>query len=307
MPPLIPINFRFNTVPWRRVLNWVGLGLGFAGIIFIILKFRDYDWKIDFTSVPASTWFTFFLMALVYFGACFLLGFAWHNILLFLELRVRRVWSIRTYGISQLAKYVPGNIFQFASRQAIGVADGLPGAPLAKSIFWELLLLASCGLLFGVLVLPGLWKPFPQLISIVIFLAVGFGYFLLMYFKVNHRIGISIGLYLAFLVISGFVFLFIANQVAGYSWLDTGLAVLVIGAYVFAWLVGLITPGAPAGAGVREVLLFLLLKGVLSEQDLLMVIVLTRMATILGDFLFFLFAMMVDKNNLMDPIQGGST
>jgi uncharacterized membrane protein YbhN (UPF0104 family) len=307
MPALIPTKFSLNTVPWRRVLNWVGLGLGFAGILFIILKFRDYGWKIDFTALPASTWFTLFFMALIYFGACFLLGFAWHNILLFLELRVRRVWSIRTYGVSQLAKYVPGNIFQFASRQAIGVADGLPGAPLAKSIFWELLLLASCGVLFGALVLPAFWKPFPQSISIVVFLAVGFGYFLLMYFKLNHRIGISIGLYLAFLVISGFVFLFIASQVAGYRWNDTGLAVFVIGAYVFAWLVGLITPGAPAGAGIREVLLFLLLKGVFSEQDLLMVIVLTRVATILGDLLFFLFSMMLDKNKIVGPLQEGST
>jgi hypothetical protein len=306
MPALIPDRFMKNSETWRKVLNWAGLGLGFAGIIFIILKFRDYGWRIDFTSLPATIWLSLYIIALVYFGACFLLAFAWHNILFFLNLRVRWTWSIRTYGVSQLAKYIPGNIFQFASRQAMGVADGLPGALLAKSIFWELLLLASCGAIFGVLVLPSFWKPFSQLIAIIVFFAVGFGYFLLVYFKINRWIGRSIGLYMAFLIISGFVFLFIANQVAGYNWNDAGIAVSAIGAYVFAWLIGLITPGAPAGAGIREVVLFLFLKGVFSEQDLLMVIVLTRVATILGDFLFFLFAMIMKKNKRKDPIQEGS-
>ena len=290
----------FSSIPketGRKILNFAGLGLGFAGIIFIILKFRDYGWKIDFGAIPASTWWILLFMALVYFGACFLLAFAWHNILLFLGLRVNRAWSVRTYGISQLAKYVPGNIFQFASRQAIGVADGLPGVPLAKSIFWELLLLASTGALFAVLALPLFWKPITQLLGILVFLIFAVGFLLALYLKKNRRIGIAAFFYLVFLMVSGVVFLLIANSLGTLSLNKPAVYLGILGAYIFAWLVGLITPGAPAGAGIREAVLFLLLKGIIAQQDLLLAIILTRIASILGDTFFYFFALWIKKSN----------
>jgi glycosyltransferase 2 family protein len=282
-----------NSIKGRKILNWVGLGLGIAGIVFIVLKFKEYDLKIDFSSLSPSTWLIIFSMVLVYFSSCFLLAFAWHNILLYLNLRVQPAWSIRTYGISQLAKYIPGNIFQFASRQAIGVSEGLPGIPLAKSIFWELLLIASSGVLFGVLILPMVWRQVSQILSIALFLASGCAYFFIMYKKVNRWIGLSVGYYLAFLCISGCIFLVIARTISVDLLNDPRIFLIIGGAYVFAWLVGLITPGAPAGAGVREAVIFLLLFQVLSQQDLLLAIILTRVVTILGDVFFYLFALVM--------------
>ena len=41
-----------------------------------------------------------------------------------LDIRVRRVWAIRTFGVAQFAKYVPGNVIHLASRQALGLRMG---------------------------------------------------------------------------------------------------------------------------------------------------------------------------------------
>ena len=65
-------------------------------------------------------------------------------------------------------------------------------------------------------------------------------------------------------------------------WLPLG------GAYVLAWLVGLVTPGAPAGVGIRELVLLFVLKGVIPETDLLLAVVMGRVVTIFGDVLYFL-------------------
>jgi uncharacterized membrane protein YbhN (UPF0104 family) len=64
----------------------------------------------------------------------------------------------------------------------------------------------------------------------------------------------------------------------------------ICSACVIAWLAGAITPGAPAGIGIREVVMFTLLQTVAAESDLLLAIVLNRAITAGGDTLFYLFA-----------------
>ena len=59
------------------------------------------------------------------------------------------------------------------------------------------------------------------------------------------------------------------------------------GAYTAAWLAGFVTPGAPAGLGVRELVLVFLLDGHAAEPDLLPAVVLSRVVTVLGDTFFF--------------------
>lgn len=65
------------------------------------------------------------------------------------------------------------------------------------------------------------------------------------------------------------------------------------GVYVLAWLAGLVTPGAPAGVGVRELVLLFLLKGIVAEADLLLAVVLGRVVTVVGDFGFFVFGNLI--------------
>jgi uncharacterized membrane protein YbhN (UPF0104 family) len=66
---------------------------------------------------------------------------------------------------------------------------------------------------------------------------------------------------------------------------------LSCGAFVIAWLAGLVTPVAPAGIGVREFVLLFLLKGLVLESDLLVTVLLSRVVTVAGDVLFFLAAL----------------
>jgi uncharacterized membrane protein YbhN (UPF0104 family) len=82
-----------------------------------------------------------------------------------------------------------------------------------------------------------------------------------------------------------------STTISGVKWLA------VCGAYVVAWLIGLITPGAPAGVGVRELVLLFLLKDTITEAELVLVVLLGRTVTVTGDLLAFVFATLMSSDS----------
>jgi uncharacterized membrane protein YbhN (UPF0104 family) len=102
--------------------------------------------------------------------------------------------------------------------------------------------------------------------------------------------------YLAYMVLSGLLFvgtLVLQGSEAPISMPWSTLA----GAYVAAWLAGLVTPGAPAGLGVREMLILVLLAGKVPDGALLVAVLLTRILSILADVLCFLAAFILRQRS----------
>jgi glycosyltransferase 2 family protein len=96
-----------------------------------------------------------------------------------------------------------------------------------------------------------------------------------------------------FLLISGTVFVSLLGVIAGGEEMATQHWLAIGGAYVVAWLAGLVTPGAPAGVGIREMVLLFLLKGLVIDTDLLLAVLLGRLVTVSGDLVFFLGASLI--------------
>jgi hypothetical protein len=274
----------------RRSLHAAGAILSIGGVAFVALRLNDYAAQVDLTRFDAASCTALVALAALYGAAGVLLALAWWHLLDFFGAQVSRRWAVRTYGVSQLAKYVPGNIFHFASRQALGLAAGLPGWELAKTVPWELGVIAATGALFGVVLLPLLWPGLPVSLAIAIFAVVlcvvGAG--------VRHWIGPpvarALGWHVAFLMLSGLVFVGTLAVVLPRDVLETAPLPVFCAAYVIAWLAGLVTPGAPAGLGVRELVLLYLLSGRVAEANLLLAIALGRVVTVSGDIGFFTWA-----------------
>ena len=272
----------------RRTLHWVGSALALLGITFVALRLHDYGVALDFSRFDTAGWSAVVGLALLYGLANLMLALAWWNLLEQFNARASRRWAIKTYGISQLARYVPGNIFHLAGRQAMGMAAGVPGWALAKSSVWEIGLISIAGAMFGLLALPLLIPSLPVAISAGVFAAAVVIAASLFWRFAGLPVVHAFGWHVSFLAISGLLFTgLIVLQggmlgVSGFKWLPLS------GAYVLAWLIGLVTPGAPAGVGVRELVLLFLLKGEVAEADLVFIILVGRMVTVFGDFLFFL-------------------
>ncbi|WP_139795781.1 hypothetical protein [Desulfocicer vacuolatum] len=223
---------------------------------------------------------------MIYGAGNILLAQAWWCLLSFLDKKIAKNRAIKIYGISQLAKYVPGNIFHLAGRQAMGMAAGVTAEILLKSTLWELTLITLAGALFSLLVLPLLWPAVSIFAAITIFAVLVIGCVRAMNHFLSHLLGTAMILQIIFLAISGFIFISVILIINPQA-ISPAMFITLCGAYVVAWLGGLITPGAPAGAGIREMILLFLLDGGVAQVDLLLAVVLGRMITVLGDLLFF--------------------
>lgn len=278
----------------KRGLHGGGTLLAIAGVVFVALRLHEQATDIDFTRLDWMVWSAVGGLALVYGLANLLLALAWWNLLEQLGAPASLRWVVKVYGISQIAKYVPGNIMHLAGRQALGLAAGLPGWPLAKSTVWELSLIAVAGALFGGLALPLLVGGLPAGMELALFLAALGGAISLLRRFAGPPAARALGLYAVFLAISGGLFVALVELVGSNGRQQEIMLLAVIGAYVLAWLAGLVTPGAPAGVGVRELVLLILLNGVVGEAELLLAVLLGRMVTVAGDTAFLGMALAIE-------------
>jgi glycosyltransferase 2 family protein len=267
-------------------LRCCGSALAIVGIVYVLLRLRDYGAEIDFARFGMLGWSAVVGLAIIYGLSNLLLAFAWWNLLGQLGASTSHRWAVRIYGISQIARYVPGNIFQLAGRQALGMAVGLPARALAKSALWELGLIAVAGAMFGLLAAPLIWSNLTVPVSIGVFGAMAVGVVLILRWLLSPSVGAALVWQIIFLAISGSVFMgalaLVSPSAVSFSTFSP-----LCGAYVIAWLAGLVTPGAPAGVGVRELVLVFLIGGQVEQVDLFLAIVLGRLVTVGGDFLFF--------------------
>jgi uncharacterized membrane protein YbhN (UPF0104 family) len=90
-----------------------------------------------------------------------------------------------------------------------------------------------------------------------------------------------------FLLISGLIFTGVLEVFDVVPVSSINEIIVFSGAFIVSWLAGFITPGAPAGVGVREMVIIILLGGVANEASLLMAVVISRMITVIGDLLFY--------------------
>lgn len=287
----------------KQVLHWGGSALAIAGIAFVGLRLRDYGAEIDFARFDLAMWSAVALLALIYGLSSLMLALAWWNLLGQFGADTSRHWAVRTYGVSQIAKYVPGNIFHLAGRQAMGLAAGVPGWPLAKSAVWELGLISATGGLFGLLALPLLVPGLPMTASAGLFAAAMCVAVILLRRFISLQAARAFAWHAGFLAVSGFLFVLLIELLAGNPGFSAGFWLPLGGAYVLAWLAGLVTPGAPAGVGVRELVLLFLLKGLVGEADLLLAVVLGRLVTVAGDLGFFGITSMLKNNHHDLPMQ----
>ena len=281
-----------KSVRLKHILHWTGSILSIAGVVFVAIKLSEYGGQIA-SRLTSANLLVLLGLAMVFATANLLLALAWKTLLQHFGSVVNFVWAMRTYGVSQLAKYVPGNIFHLAGRQAIGQAYGLPAWPLAKSSIWELGLISATGATFGVLVLPHFVAVVSIPLATVAFVCLLVAVLTGLNKYVGSPIACAVGLYAAFLTISGLIFTMLLTLLIAKYTVTPLQAISISGTFVVAWLVGMVTPGAPAGIGVRELVLVVLLKGIVPEADLLLAVLLSRVVTVSGDFLFYLASMAI--------------
>jgi len=278
----------------KKTVNYVSYLLVFLSVIFIGYKFYTLQGLVNLTRFFKDHGLVFTVACLVYALNNYLLAAGWRLILAGLDEKITIKLSVAIFGVSQIAKYIPGNIFQFAGKQVLAVRHNLNSAKVAKSQFLEIILLLLSSLPFSIYV--GVYYFLEMGVALSIFTS--FLFFLGASFIIN-RISTNFfrtfSSYMIFMFVSGLMFFLIVTSTIKVN-STLSLDAFFLCSFVAAWLIGFIMPGSPAGLGVRESILILLLFPVFRDQSLVFnAAILTRLVTVIGDLIFFIFSSTVQR------------
>lgn len=224
------------------------------------------------------------------------------------------------YAVSNIAKYLPGNVFHFASRQILGARLGWSHAAIARATLLEIAaIVIGVSLIILVVSLSSSGDSFSRVIfgdtsplsrywrhaAIAVLLAGVFAFAILCRLQLPKRLfGVSakavlvvLGLVTTFFVLYGLLAMIFVQR------LPTAISAppwpTWVIAYLLAWLAGFVVPGAPGGLGVRESVLLLLLSADHPDsQALALALGLgMRFVSTLGDAFFAGLAFLVGRGS----------
>ena len=280
----------------KRWIRLAGNVLSVLAVVFIAQQLVAYHDELKATPLLGVVPMII-LLSVVYAGACAFTAMGWYEALK----HVGQPISIRSaqviYGTSQLAKYVPGNVFHLASRQGQGMAEGLPGWALAKSMFWELATLSLSAALFAFLLIPLVWPAVGPGLALLVYLMSLVVMVLVLSLYQRRHLALALLWNSAFMTVNGFIFGTLLFLMLPEPAVQPGFWLIAVPAYILAWLGGFLTPGAPAGVGVRELIAFALLQSWYPEAIVLAAVLGGRIISVCGDVLFFGLALWLRRTS----------
>lgn len=226
------------------------------------------------------------------------------------------------YILSNIGKYLPGNFMHFAGRNILGLKYGFDQKVLLGSTVVMQLHFIFVALLYGLLLGFDVVKNTFTfvidnnrsyvlffLLGIIVIVIVSLLFILAMhkanrlslllkYFKKGNylRVIINILITAGFLLFYALSFLIIYINISSNNYPSN--YPFIISAYIVSWLIGMITPGAPGGLGVRESALVLILANVLLTEKLMLILIVHRLSTIIADVAaYVIVANRVKANN----------
>jgi uncharacterized membrane protein YbhN (UPF0104 family) len=292
------------------VLIWAGRVLMTVSIVFIAVRLWEYRRSVGDQLAKPELLASTIIFCVIYAMSGLLLALGWWLILCCRSDWGKGLkWKTATliYGKTQIAKYIPGNIFHFAGRHVLARNAGASHAQLVAAATGEILMTLTAAGLISLLAVrsflervPGNWIWLGVLaagtaMALGVFAFRRFGLMRILQGAQPVRLILAQFSYLLFFAVSASLFLLVIMLVADKSpeWQ------LVAGCYAAAWAIGFVVPGAPGGFGVRETMLVAFLSGVLEEKTILLAAILFRLVTTCGDFLFFLGASVLSRR--IDP------
>ena len=226
--------------------------------------------------------------------------------------------ALRIFLVSQLGKYLPGNVGQHVGRVVMGREAGFPAAVVVGTMvvetLWNVGVGAGMALLSVLLFVDGhrlgqsFWiGPVELGVAAVILMAspwLGIGLMNRWLPNVAHRLSgqgslplprLGTALAVAMLFVLNFVVMGLILRLQAQFFFGStavGLAELTC-LFAVAWLGGYLMPGAPGGLGVRESLMVLLFTPVLGAGMAVGLGITLRITTTAGDAFSFLLGLLL--------------
>lgn len=296
--------------PWVRA---VGGLVAVVALAFVV--HRAWLLRAELAASPASGRVLLVALggAVAYGLGSSVLSLAWQRLLWWhggRRLPWRRVHGV--YARTAIAKYLPGNVLHLAARHALSRDDGLSHVALVRAAFHEAASLVAIGgalALVGLLLAGGEAVPVaPWIVAAAAALALAGVVLAARHARplrategsaTSATLAAASLLHAGFFVVSGGL-LFALVLGAASAPLSLSRSGVVLLSFAVSWLVGFVTPGAPAGLGVREATLLALIGGAVPDAAAVLAVAAFRVVTLGGDVVFFLTSFAVSGEVAVD-------
>ncbi|MFE4105084.1 UPF0104 family protein [Almyronema epifaneia] len=282
--------FKSLLARFKPYVRWVVLG---GTLLFIGKTLLEHWSEVIAIRLSGADWACLATALGLTLAAHIWSGWVWSWIVQTCGCRVGGIWATQTYLKTNIAKYLPGNVWHFYGRvravQSVGASLGTavisvllePLLMAAAALMWALFgsrqILLQLGLLGLVLVgiHPRLLNPLLRWLGRAQTEAPEPLQAQLSHYPWQALLG-----ELGFVALRGLGFVGVVLALQPLTW--SQLLELMSG-FSWAWLLGLMIPGAPGGVGVFEATAIALLSDTLSAAVILSSVVLYRVVSILAE------------------------
>ena len=297
---------------WR----WASVLFALAACIYFIVYATAHIRELPPLAWGTSTWALLVFSILLWVGIIIIGALIWKILLVDLNFRLNWRNCMTIYGIAQFGKYLPGNIGHHVGRVVLAKQAGVPTGSTLQTMFIEMVWGIGIGsgiALFGG-VMGGDVKVSPAVLTLFFVATLlapwaAWGVVKVFFPKIVARItdgghivlprlGTLMLVSLLYLISFVAVALLMDMHARILFGAQTSHIFMLTVVFAWSWIAGYITPGAPAGLGVREAVLVSALTPIYGASVAVGLTLSLRGVTTLGDGMVFLIAMFLSRFNL---------
>lgn len=311
----LPRAFGVSVKIWARRF-WILI----IGIFVAVYLSRQ--WPLVAAAVASLSWETVILAIVLVAIAKLLLTLVMQNCCRRFGVVLSFAESFHIYNFTQIAKYIPGSIWQFVARVAVLKARGAENTGIRNAMIYEVIWVAGTSGIVGLLLVAAQYRlnwnqlidlgwgelQLPAARSILALCVLVLAGLSLAAWVQREKLEKGIG---AMLPTPSLIALLVAN------WVVLGLSLWVtsppfsaeglhlfytIGVYCLGYAIGFIVPFAPAGIGVREGVFILGMTPYLPLEGAVLLAAINRMIYVAVEIAYFSIALMQSTNSGTKPI-----
>ena len=295
----------------QAALRWGGLALSAAGLVYFVHSLISHVESLSELLRQPLLVAAGLVGSLLWVLLFCLIGISWCFFLRALGQRAPFGDSVKILGLSQILKYLPGNVGHHLGRVALAKSRAWRTAPVLAAMTAESLFMLSAAVAVGLLAIAmsesGFGGSLADDASRLVTAVLPWGILAIGAVIVVMAVVWKRGSFRRWLTLSGGVgyrgrdWAAGVTLVAGAALILPSIAVLanaainggdgdilyLIGVTSLAWVIGFVVPGAPAGLGVREAVMLSALSPGWGQGDAIAIALVVRGVTTLGDGLVF--------------------
>lgn len=307
--------------PYKLLARYLGVAISLVALAYFVHFLVANSSGIDFGRFGISSLAALSAATAIYAVTHVINALSWVQLIKSLGAYLSWKHAFSILFVSQFAKYVPGNVAALIGRVVLAQRHGIrPAIVVASLVFetgWVVVAAAAVALIAVVEIGPDMagGASLPEaaqlLTGAVVFVLAPFAGLLLVH--VSNKLSgyllydnemrspgvgtliVCLGIYaMSFFLVGGLI-----QILAIHFYPESHVSIATLsGIYSLAWVVGYLTPGAPAGLGPRDAVFVILAASVFDAEAAAFLALAVRMVTAVGDAIVFGVGVLLQ--NLMD-------